>query len=181
MERLWGSLTGADEGAGSSSRDTPAGSGVLRARSAPDPSSAPVVGTRFSRFMQLPSRMDLTSDELRRANDEGPRRTASGRSLHDAAEQRRGAQSFASMDAYAPSDAADESENEGADVAGGPPPPGSRFPPSRSDAALAAAAINAGTSRAAAAQARAAAVGQGDEVAETTVSDWLARVWRRMC
>lgn len=171
MERLWGSSAPTTSQASGLSRSGGSSGPVLHAR---DDKSAEPAGSRFSRFMQLPSRLDLTSDELRKEG--GPRRTVSGRSLAGAhgGESR----SFASLDAWG-GRSEDGEQSDGDGVEPRAPAPGSRFPASRSNTALAAAAIHAGEARAAASQARAAATSR--QLVEPTLANWVERVWKRMC
>lgn len=155
-----------------------AGDAVLRGRrDKVDPDAAPVVGTRFARFMQLPSRMDL-SDELRREREAearvGPPRSVSGRNL-GGREVDSGA-SFASLANYAPSEDLDDSRGDEA----GEAPGRLGVDRTKSQARLAERSIAASTNRALNKQQRAGTQEQTPEEEE----DWLtsiSKAFRRMC
>ena len=146
-----------------------------------DPDAAPVVGTRFARFMQLPSRMDL-SDELRaegRVGGGGPPRSVSGRNLGGRAEVDGGA-SFASLANYAPSEDLDDFRAETQDALGEAP---GRLAVDRTQSQnrLAERSIAASTNRALNKQQRA---GAAQEQTQEEEEDWLtsiSKALRRMC
>jgi hypothetical protein len=174
------------------SKDNPASeTHVLRARRGEklDPDAAPLSGTRFSKFMQLPSRMDL-SDELRHEREgdatraSQPPRTVSGRNLQRS--ERDNGASFASLAPYA----ASEDFDDGRALEGEEGPEGEDGAPGRlsvsrtkSQTRLAAQAIAVGTDRAAqrAQGEGAAADGNRDDSAD---DDWFSSIFKafkRMC
>jgi hypothetical protein len=163
-----------------------AGDAVLRRNDKVlDPDAAPVVGTRFARFMQLPSRMDL-SDELRRERDVegrvaggGPPRSVSGRNLGGRAEAD-GSASFASLANYAASEDMDDSRAE-TQGAFGDAPGRLAVDRTQSQHRLAERSIAASTSRALNKQQRA---GAPQEQTQEEAEDWMASIskaLRRMC
>ena len=166
----------------SADQSSVAGDAVLRRsrNDKVDPDAAPVVGTRFARFMQLPSRMDL-SDELRaegRVGGGGPPRSVSGRNLGGPGQPTDGSASFASLANYAPSEDLDDFRAETQDALGEAP---GRLAVDRTQSQnrLAERSIAASTSRALNKQQRAGAQEQSQEE-----EDWLtsiSKALRRMC
>jgi hypothetical protein len=162
-----------------------AGDAVLRRNDKVlDPEAAPV-GTRFARFMQLPSRMDL-SDELRcerdaegrRVGGGGPPRSVSGRNLGGRAEAD-GSASFASLANYAASEDMDDFRAETG--AFGDAPGRLAVDRTQSQHRLAERSIAASTSRALNKQQRA---GAPQEQTQEEAEDWMASIskaLRRMC
>lgn len=157
-----------------------------------DPDTAPLAGTRFARFMQLPSRMDL-SDELRRerehdaARAEQRTRSVSGRNLQAGDNAAAAASSFASLAPYAASEDLDGDVRDADGGDGGAGDDGwapGRLSVSRtkSQSRLAAQAIDVGTKRAAARTLAAAhrAHGEGEDDADDWFSS-IAKAFRRLC